>query len=426
MELQKKWSNVVFGVLFFGALLLFGRIMAPFVMPVLLGGFLTVLFMGLNDRLVRLTGGRRAVAAATSTLAVLALLVVPLGVLVYFVGRELMFVADGLRDAIADPHVRAELARRLPASLERVVLTDVSTERNALLSAMAGSAAFARDLLGRGTELAIDVFLMSVSMYYFFIDGRRLWTEGARLIPLESRYTAAFAKEFRDVAYAIVYGNTLTALIQGAAGLVGLWFAGVPHPVMWALVMAVVALVPVGGTALVWVPISGVLLLTGKVAEGLFLLAWGGLVVGTLDNFIRPRLCGSRMALHPLMVFLSMFGGLAVFGMMGLLVGPLIASLFMAMVRIYRRDFLGRASAKVQSMVEDRKGADEADGDAPSETVTRAPALDTGRSASSAGLALSVASATALPQRAISAASSTSGSTTTATTNTVPATPRVV
>ncbi|MGZ3459446.1 MAG: AI-2E family transporter, partial [Archangium sp.] len=84
-----------------------------------------------------------------------------------------------------------------------------------------------------------------------------------------------------------------------------------------------------------------VLLLSGRVNEGVFLLAWGAFVVGTLDNLIRPKLCGSRMTLHPLLVFLSMFGGLAVFGMMGLLVGPLIASIFMAMVRIYRRDFLG-------------------------------------------------------------------------------------
>jgi predicted PurR-regulated permease PerM len=83
------------------------------------------------------------------------------------------------------------------------------------------------------------------------------------------------------------------------------------------------------------------LLVAGKVNEGVFLLAWGAFVVSSIDNVLRPKLCGSRMALHPLLVFLSMFGGLAVFGMMGLLVGPLIASLFMAMVRIYRRDFLG-------------------------------------------------------------------------------------
>jgi predicted PurR-regulated permease PerM len=123
--------------------------------------------------------------------------------------------------------------------------------------------------------------------------------------------------------------------------MVGLMLAKVPHAGVWGAAMVLVALVPVGGTALVWGPIGVVLLMAGKVNEGVFLLAWGAFVVGSIDNVIRPRLCGSRMALHPLLVFLSMFGGLAVFGMMGLLVGPLIASIFMAMVRIYRRDFLG-------------------------------------------------------------------------------------
>jgi len=160
-------------------------------------------------------------------------------------------------------------------------------------------------------------------------------------VPLDKRYIQAFAQEFTDVAHAIVYGNTITAFVQGAMGMVGLMLAKVPHAGVWGAAMVLVSLVPVGGTALVWGPIGAVLVMTGKVNEGVFLLAWGAFVVGSIDNVIRPKLCGSRMALHPLLVFLSMFGGLAVFGMMGLLVGPLIASLFMAMVRIYRRDFLG-------------------------------------------------------------------------------------
>ncbi len=351
VETQKRWSNVVFGLLFFVSLLLFGRIMAPFVMPVLLGAFLTVLFLPLHDKLCRLTGQRRALSAGLATLAVLALIVVPLGFITFFVAKELLTLADALRGALADPVARQKMAQALPEALGRwVAQARPPTEGGALMAAITGSAAFVRDLLGRGTQLAIDVFLMSVSLYYFFIDGRRLFAESSRLLPLEQRYTQAFAKEFQDVAYAMVYGNTLTALVQGAVGLLGLWIAGVPHPLVWALAMAVVALVPLGGTALVWVPLSIGLAVTGKVWEGVFLFAWGALLVGTVDNFVRPRLCGSRMQLHPLLVFLSMFGGLAVFGMMGLLVGPLIASLFMAMVRIYRRDFLGPATAAVQKL----------------------------------------------------------------------------
>jgi predicted PurR-regulated permease PerM len=181
---------------------------------------------------------------------------------------------------------------------------------------------------------------MTVSMYYFFLDGRRIYAEVANIIPMDRRYLDAFANEFKDVAYAIVYGNTLTALVQGATGLLGLLIAGVPHAVVWSMAMVVAALIPIGGTALVWGPVSLALFMTGHYTESLFFFVWGAVMVSTVDNLVRPRLCGSRMTLHPLLVFLSMFGGLAVFGAMGLLVGPLIAAIFMSMVRIYRRDFL--------------------------------------------------------------------------------------
>jgi predicted PurR-regulated permease PerM len=141
--------------------------------------------------------------------------------------------------------------------------------------------------------------------------------------------------------------------------------AGVPHAVVWGAAMVIAALVPVVGTGLVWVPISLLLMLSGKVGAGLFLAAWGSLVVGMIDNFIRPRLCGSRMALHPLIVFLSMFGGVAVFGVIGMLVGPLIASFFMAMVRIYRRDFLGLTTPAVY----------ESPGDPPAAPAPAAPTV---------------------------------------------------
>lgn len=342
-ESQKRWSNVIFGIVFLVSLALFGRIMLPFTMPVLLGGLLVVLLLPAHDALCRALGGRRALSAGVSTVAVLAGIVVPLGFTTYFVAREVLAAAEIGRALLDDPALRENLAAKLPEPLQRFVLgtSENGESQQALLAALSSTAALFKELLGMGTGLAVDVFLMSVSMYYFFLDGRRLFAEGTRLIPMERRYFDAFAQEFKDVAYAIVYGNTLTAVVQGALGLIGLWIAGVPHPLVWGVTMALLALVPVGGTALVWLPISGVLLLSGRVVEGLFLLCWGALVVSTVDNLLRPRLCGRRMALHPLLVFLSMFGGLAVFGMMGLLVGPLIASLFMAVVRIYRRDFLG-------------------------------------------------------------------------------------
>ena len=117
------------------------------------------------------------------------------------------------------------------------------------------------------------------------------------LLPIEPRYFDAFVKEFKDVAHAIVYGNTVTAALQGAIGFAGLWLAGVPHAPVWGVAMAAVALIPVGGTALVWAPVGAALIATGRTSAGIFVLCWGAVVVGTIDNLIRPRLCGARMVL---------------------------------------------------------------------------------------------------------------------------------
>ncbi|MGA9521574.1 MAG: AI-2E family transporter [Myxococcaceae bacterium] len=339
---QHRKSNLIFGALFLVSLVLFGRIMAPFVTPVLLGVLLVVLFHPLQRAMTRITGRRRALAAGLSTGVVVLVIVVPLSVVTYFVGRELLVMIETARQLLDDPSFHARLEDNLPAVLQRYVADARGAEQleRILVAGMTGSAGVVRDVVGAGTELAIDVFLMTVSMYYFFLDGRRIYSEAARAIPLERRYLDAFAKEFKDVAWAIMYGNTMTAVLQGLLGLVGLVIAGVPQPAVWAMAMVVFAIIPISGTALVWLPLSAALIIGGQQVEGLFLFGWGALVVSTVDNVVRPRLCGRRMTLHPLLVFLSMFGGLAVFGVMGLLIGPLIAAIFMAMVRIYRRDFL--------------------------------------------------------------------------------------
>jgi predicted PurR-regulated permease PerM len=331
VQSNRWWSNAIFGVLFALALFLFARIMAPFVVPLLLSGFVVVLFQPVHARLVRLLPRRPARSAALSTLLVFTLLFLPLSAVGYVAGRELVEVA-------ATGHVPESVMRHLKTELS---LVDI---QSALWGALSSGASLLGTLLGAGATFVIHTVLMIICTYYFFLDGRRLLCELTELVPINARYTESFFKEFRDVAYAMVYGNTATAVIQGALGGVGLWLAGVQRPLVWALAMTVLALIPIGGTALVWAPAALFLWLTGRAADAVFLLAWGALVVSTADNLLRPRLCSTRLTLHPLLVFLSIFGGLAVVGAMGLLIGPLIASLLMAMIRIYRRDFLGALS----------------------------------------------------------------------------------
>lgn len=346
----KRWSNVVFAGLFALAVLLLARILLPFLMPVLLGGFLVVLFLPVQEVLHRALKQRRSLCAALSTLIVFVLILLPLAGVGWLVGGEVLGLLEQGQAALERVDPRQVLLDSLPRGVGRHLRAEVAGAEleQALLSVLGRGASMLTELVGVGTGLVVDLFLMVVAMYYFFLDGRRLLGEVERLVPLEQRYLRAFMQEFHDVAHALVYGNTVTALVQGALGLVGLLLVGVPGAWVWGALMVLMALVPVGGTALVWGPLGVVLLLTGKAGQGVFLLVWGTLLVGSTDNLLRPRLYGARMALHPLLVFLSMFGGLAVFGVMGLLVGPLVASLFMAMVRIWRRDFLEPQAAPTE------------------------------------------------------------------------------
>ena len=216
---SKRWSNVIFAGLFALALLLFSRILLPFLMPVLLGGFLVVLFRPLQDVLFRTRlKAWPSVCAGLSTLAVFLLILVPLVVVGWLVAREVLGLMEHGQELLDRPDMHQQLLSGLPRALRRYVPAHAAGSRleQTVTDAMASGVTVLTNLLGAGTELVVDLFLMVVAMYYLFLDGRRLWSEGTQLVPLDKRYIQAFAKEFVDVAHAIIYGNTVTSLIQGA------------------------------------------------------------------------------------------------------------------------------------------------------------------------------------------------------------------
>lgn len=338
---RKGWAQRAFGLSFVLSMVLLGRILWPFAMPVLLGGVLAACFAPVQEQLGRRLRIRGSVRAAASTALVFLAFCVPIVGLGTFVVHQLLDWVESAGALLTRADLSELVRAKVPAALAGAVpRLDEALGRSELLSALSSGASVLSGLLTAGGSLALDLLLTVVAMYYFFLDGRRLVGELGRLLPLEARDFAAFVSELQNGVRAILYGSLLTSAAQGVAGFFGVWLAGVPRPAVWAVAMAAMAPVPLVGTALVWAPLGLMLISTGKVWEGGFLLLWGAVVVSGLDNLLRPRLCAARMAVHPLLIFLSTFGGLAVFGTMGLLIGPLVAALFMAMVRIYRRDFL--------------------------------------------------------------------------------------
>jgi predicted PurR-regulated permease PerM len=183
------------------------------------------------------------------------------------------------------------------------------------------------------TQLLITLFVL----FYFFRDKRDLTGDLRSYLPLSDRESDALIARITDTIYATIFGSLVVAAIQGFMGGLMFWFLGLPAPLLWGAVMAVLATIPVAGTFVVWAPTAAYLALSGSVGKALILAAWGGIAIALIDNVLYPILVGKRLHFHPLPVFFSIVGGLWLFGMAGLVLGPLTLSVTSALLDVLRR-----------------------------------------------------------------------------------------
>lgn len=184
-------------------------------------------------------------------------------------------------------------------------------------------------------KIMMSLFVFLVALYYLLKDGEKMRRFLIELSPLRDRNDEAIFKKLEGAANSILKGNLLIAFTQGILVALGFWIFGVPNAVLWGSVAVITAIIPGVGTALVLLPGIVFLFLTGSTASGFGLLVWGVGAVGLIDNFLGPRLVGKGMQLHPLVVLLSVLGGIAFFGPVGILMGPLTVSFLFALLEVY-------------------------------------------------------------------------------------------
>ena len=219
------------------------------------------------------------------------------------------------------------------------------------LSAAAAYAATLGAMLVRYTSFAIlGLVVALMTMYYVLLDGPSLARRIERLAPLDPRHTRALLVEAREVGRTAFIGTIATAVVQGVIAGLGYAMFGVPQPVMWGLATALGSFLPIIGTAIVWVPLSGYLLVEGHPVRAVMLAAWGIVAVTSIaDYWIRPKIVGSHGHGHPLLTLLALLGGIEVFGLAGLLVAPIVMSVFVAAFRIYEREVTGGPPAPARA-----------------------------------------------------------------------------
>jgi predicted PurR-regulated permease PerM len=303
----------------------------------------------LHRRLRRVLRNRQQISAGLLCAAVLLALVAPFGGLAAFAIKESIegarFVAQtvqsegvtGLLDELPAPvrKVADELLRRFPLEEQ-----DLNTAVQEQASAQGGKAARAvTGALAATGSFMFQAALMTVALFFLLVDGPRLveWLEAVS--PLEDGQTTELLIEFRRVTGAVLISSLATAGVQSLAALLGYLITGVPHPVFFTSVTFFVSFIPAIGAGGMSLAAALILLAMGKTWMALFLAIWGVLVVGTVDNVIKPLLAKRGMHMHGAIVFFALIGGLTAFGTVGLLAGPLFVSFFLALVRIYQRDY---------------------------------------------------------------------------------------
>ena len=200
----------------------------------------------------------------------------------------------------------------------------------------------APNILGSISELLLGLFIMFFVMFYGFREGQGFITYLKELLPLETGLKDSLFHQMRTVTQAVLYGQVLTAVIQGALGGLGLLVCGVPNALFWGAIMMITAFLPLLGTPLIWVPAGVGLIMDGSMTRGILLLIYGATIVMNIDNFLRPRLVSGRSNVHPVLILIGVLGGLRVFGFVGMLVGPLVMAILVALIKFYEQNYMRR------------------------------------------------------------------------------------
>jgi predicted PurR-regulated permease PerM len=324
--------------------LAFAWILWPFYGAVLWAMILAIVFRPVYQRLAKSMGKRRNLAALATVVIIVAIVILP----ATLIAASLVQEASGLYEKFRSGELN--LARNfqqvldaLPAwvtnLLDRFGLTDLAAVQEKLSDVlMKGSQFLATQALNIGQttfELIIRLFIMLYLLFFLLRDGDELFRTIKDAVPLGTEHQRAVFSKFATVIRATVKGTIVIAILQGALGGLIFWFLGIRAALLWAVLMAFLSLLPAVGAALVWFPVAVYFLATGAVWEGLVLIAYGVLVISLVDNLLRPILVGADTKMPDYVVLISTLGGLEVFGMNGIVLGPVIAAMFMVVWDIF-------------------------------------------------------------------------------------------
>lgn len=325
---------------------LFGVVLWPLSGAVSWAVFIAIVFAPLQERSVLACRGRRGWAAFGTLVVIVFSVLLPTALLSASITQEAAAFYGRFKSG--DIQLSEYFQRGIDilpgwvrAGLDRLGLADLGEVQSRLVDALGRSSQALTSrafTIGQNTlEFMLNFFVMLYLLFFLLRDGKALSVQAARAMPLKEHDTERLLAQFATVVRATVKGNIVVAIVQGTLGGLAFWVLGIKGALLWGALMALLSLLPAVGAALVWGPVAIYLLATGSILPALGLTAWGVLVIGLVDNVLRPILVGKETRLPDYLVLLATLGGLAAFGLTGFVIGPVIAAIFLATWDIFSK-----------------------------------------------------------------------------------------
>lgn len=331
---------------------------SQFLMAIFMAGLFTALTNPLYQRLLVRCRGKQPLASFLTIMVVVCLVLIPFSGLIGVVVAQAINVSQSVtpwvQSFLQQPTAFSDYQHRIPYYEQLLPYRDVIIQKLGILVGNASTLLI--DSFSSMTMMTVNAALMSIimlyTMFYFLIDGHKLLDKILYYLPLEDREEQLLLQRFTSVAKATIKGTLIIGIIQGTLCGIGFSLAGIQSPVFWGTLMAVLSIIPSVGTAIIWLPALVILLLLRDITGAIILTVVCGLIAGNVDNLLRPRLVGNDTKMHDLFVLFGTLGGIAMFGIIGIIVGPILAALFVTIWEIYGesfKEFLPEVSSRQQT-----------------------------------------------------------------------------
>lgn len=343
-NISSAFIFLLLGISFYFAFLVF----KPFLPIIVLSAVFVTLLYPVYDWLLAKLKGRASWAALLSVLAFVLIIVIPLGNFIVLLAKESASTYGSMEQHILQGDLDKAIDRIFKTAIdfqkhylsfidfEAINLGQIFLDFGGRLNSFIVSGAGV--LIKGTTQLITSLFFMLITMYYLFKDGKTLLQKIAYLTPMSNRYDRKLFEQFQQMSKSTILGTLATSLAQGIVS--GIAYAIVGAPALFlGVATGVAGFIPVIGTGLVWVPVVIGLVLTGAWFKAIFMLVWGTVVISLTDNLVRTVVVGGKAHIHPLLIFFSIFGGVALFGFWGIIFGPLVLTILLTMLHIYEMEY---------------------------------------------------------------------------------------